>query len=92
MTTEIIAPPSTSNIAKEMLVTDFKSIVGKADHLLNDARHTAVDELTAVRRSISEKACRVANASHDYVRGNPWRFVGLAAAVGVVIGALISRR
>jgi ElaB/YqjD/DUF883 family membrane-anchored ribosome-binding protein len=32
------------------------------------------------------------DATHTYVCGSPWRFVGLAAAVGVVIGALITRR
>lgn len=92
MTTDIIAAPASSAATKETLAADFKGIVGKADHLLKDATHSAVDELSATRRAISEKACSAATATHDYVRGNPWRFVGLAAAVGVVIGALISRR
>lgn len=92
MTTDIIAVPVPSATTKETLATDFKDIVGKADHLLKDAAHGAVDELSATRRAIFKKACSAATVTHDYVRGNPWRFVGLAAALGVVIGALISRR
>ena len=39
MTTDIIAVPAPSATTKETLATDFKDIVGKADHLLKDAAH-----------------------------------------------------
>ena len=92
MTTEAITTPGTTESPKETLATDFKRIIGKADHLLKDASHSVTDELAATRHAISEKACSAANATHEYVRGNPWKIVGIAAAVGVFIGALISRR
>lgn len=92
MTTDIIAAPASSAATKETLAADFRGVIGKADHLLKDATHTAANELSATRRAISEKVLGAASATHAYVRGNPWRFVGLAAAVGVMIGALITRR
>jgi ElaB/YqjD/DUF883 family membrane-anchored ribosome-binding protein len=92
MTTEIITTPGQTESTKDMLVRDIKGIVGKADHLLKDAGQTVSDELSATRHAISEKACGAANATHEYVRSNPWKIVGVAAALGVFIGALISRR
>jgi len=92
MTTEIIATPGSTESTKETLVRDIKGIVGKADHLLKDAGHTVAEEFSATRHAISEKACGAATATHDYVRSNPWKIVGIAAAAGVFIGALISRR
>lgn len=38
------------------------------------------------------KTKEAAKATDEYVHENPWKAVGLAAAVGVVIGLLISRR
>jgi ElaB/YqjD/DUF883 family membrane-anchored ribosome-binding protein len=92
MTTETIPTAGPTESLKETLTRDFRGIVGKADHLLKDASHTVTDELSATRRAMADKACSAANATHEYVRGNPWKIVGMAAAVGVFIGALISRR
>jgi len=33
-----------------------------------------------------------AGEADQYIRGNPWQAVGIAAAVGLVLGLLISRR
>jgi len=92
MSTEITTTAGPTESTKEILARDIKEIVGKADHLLKDAGHTVRGELSATRDAISEKACSAANATHEYVRGNPWKIVGVAAAVGVFIGTLISRR
>lgn len=89
MSTEITITPGSTEIPKEGL---FKGIVGKADHLLKDASHTVAEEFSAKRHAVAEKACGAANSTHEYVRANPWKVVGMAAAAGVFIGALISRR
>ena len=39
-----------------------------------------------------DKAKAAARATDDYVHENPWAAVGVGAAVGLVIGMLISRR
>ncbi|MEC5384611.1 DUF883 domain-containing protein [Uliginosibacterium sp. H3] len=38
------------------------------------------------------KAGKAAKATDTYVRDNPWKAVGLGAAIGVVVGMLIARR
>ena len=42
--------------------------------------------------SVLNKAKEAATAADDYVQDNPWRSIGLAASVGLIVGLLISRR
>ncbi len=92
MTTELSTIPGTTESLKETLTRDLKGIVGKADHLLKDAGHTVADEFSATRHAIAENACAATTATDAYVRANPWKIIGIAAATGAFIGALISRR
>lgn len=46
-----------------------------------DAQHEAI-----------ERAKKAAGATDDYVHDHPWQAVGVAAAIGLVIGMLIGRR
>jgi ElaB/YqjD/DUF883 family membrane-anchored ribosome-binding protein len=39
-----------------------------------------------------DRAKAVARVTDDYVRDNPWQAIGAAAAVGFLVGVLISRR
>jgi ElaB/YqjD/DUF883 family membrane-anchored ribosome-binding protein len=39
-----------------------------------------------------DRAKAAARATDDYVHDNPWRAIGVAAAVGVAIGLLLNRR
>jgi ElaB/YqjD/DUF883 family membrane-anchored ribosome-binding protein len=92
MTTETTTTAGPTESPKESLARDFRGIVDKADHLLKDAGHSVAEELSSTRHAISDKACSAANTTHEYVRANPWKIVGIAAAAGAFIGALISRR
>jgi len=42
--------------------------------------------------ALLERTRAAARATDDYVHDNPWRAVGVAAGVGLVIGLLIGRR
>jgi len=42
--------------------------------------------------ALMERTRAAARATDDYVHENPWRAVGVAAGVGLVIGLLIGRR
>jgi ElaB/YqjD/DUF883 family membrane-anchored ribosome-binding protein len=55
---------------------------------LREARHKLADAEDAIR----EKTREMARATDDYVHDHPWRAVGAAAGVGLIIGLLISRR
>ena len=50
------------------------------------------DRLSQVSEATVEKAKVAAKATDDFVRENPWQAVGIGAAVGVLLGMLISRR
>ena len=63
------------------------------------ARAKAGESLQAVKIHIAEAQAGVvekvkvaAKTADDYVQENPWKSVGIAAALGIVLGALISRR
>ena len=48
--------------------------------------------LTAAQAAVVGETKVVAKAADDYVRANPWEAVGIAAAIGLVLGILVTRR
>jgi ElaB/YqjD/DUF883 family membrane-anchored ribosome-binding protein len=62
-------------------------IRAKVEESLDIAKARMVDAQAAVLAGTKEAA----KATDVYVHENPWRSVGLAASVGVVIGLLIGR-
>lgn len=52
----------------------------------------AKTELLHLQQVTVEKAKAAGHATDAFVHENPWRSVGIAAGVGLVIGMLISRR
>ncbi len=52
----------------------------------------ARQRLEALERDIEKRARAAADDAHRYVRDNPWQSIGVAAAVGFVVGLLIGRR
>jgi ElaB/YqjD/DUF883 family membrane-anchored ribosome-binding protein len=54
-------------------------------------RH-AKARLAGVEQEALERARALAGDADEYVRGNPWQAIGIAAGIGLVLGLLISRR
>jgi ElaB/YqjD/DUF883 family membrane-anchored ribosome-binding protein len=48
--------------------------------------------LEGLEEQTLERARELAGDADQYVRGNPWQAVGIAAGVGLVLGLLLSRR
>ena len=48
--------------------------------------------LEGVEEEALEHARVLAGEADQYVRGNPWQAVGIAAGIGLVLGLLMSRR
>jgi ElaB/YqjD/DUF883 family membrane-anchored ribosome-binding protein len=66
---------------------------------INAARAKFAEKLTSAKTSLAEaerrlvdKAKQAATATDDYVKGNPWAAVGIAAGVGILIGFLVGKR
>ncbi len=105
MGTNMSGAKTISNTSEYQFIRDFKSVIADAEALLKATANQGGEALAALRTKtedslaiakekmaeIEEKARVTASASDDYVHENPWRVVGAAAGVGVVIGLLIGR-
>jgi len=66
--------------------------IGVARERIQDSVHQAKVKLAEVEAVLMERAKQAARYTDDYVQENPWRVVGAAAAVGLLLGLLLSRR
>jgi len=58
----------------------------------NDTLRTAKTDLRKLEDSLIARSRNAAESANVYVRDNPWKSVGLGAAIGVVVGLLIARK
>jgi ElaB/YqjD/DUF883 family membrane-anchored ribosome-binding protein len=49
-------------------------------------------KLIETEQLVADKAKVAAKATDDYVHDNPWQSIGVAGAVGFLVGLLVSRR
>lgn len=80
----------------EELLKDGGDRAGDRFQALRDHFQDSVDRarrtISDAEDAIADGAKRAARAADGYVRENPWQSVGIAGAVGVLIGMLIARR
>jgi ElaB/YqjD/DUF883 family membrane-anchored ribosome-binding protein len=81
--------------AEELLAATAHQTEGKVAELrervalnLKEARYKLADAEAAIRAKTRE----VARATDDYVHEHPWKAIGAAAGVGLIVGLLIGRR
>ena len=75
---------SSSDKSKE----ELSKLRSKAEKALKESRY----HLGETGDVIAEQTRVAAARADDYVRENPWTGVGIGAAIGVVLGVLLSRR
>ena len=94
------------NRAKGKMADDLRMIVSDGEDLLKAAANAPGEAFTAARAKFAEQVmsakAKFADASQpviekagqadDYVRGNPWTAIGVAAAAGILIGFLAAKR
>ncbi len=66
--------------------------VAVARERIQDSLHKAKVKLAEAEDIVIQKGKLAARATDEYVQENPWRSVGIAAGVGLIIGLLIGRR
>ncbi len=83
------------NDAEELM----KATASQTGERVTAARARAEETLKAAKvrladaqEALVDKAKVAAKEADDYVHENPWKTAGIAAAIGVLIGALITRR
>ena len=66
--------------------------VAAARAKIQDSLDVAKGKLARVSEVGVDKAKEAARATDDFVHEHPWKAVGVGAALGVILGMLISRR
>jgi ElaB/YqjD/DUF883 family membrane-anchored ribosome-binding protein len=87
------------NSRKDKLVSDLSEMVAKAEDLLQEAGSEfqgrigdAKATFTEAGAAVSDKARYAAGVTDAFVRENPWKVLGVAAAVGAVVAILLTTR
>jgi ElaB/YqjD/DUF883 family membrane-anchored ribosome-binding protein len=77
----------------------LKTVQTEGESRLADVRSKVQTQLEAARQTLGELqttvqagAKQAMDTTDAYVRTNPWRAVGVSAAVGALVGFLIARR
>ncbi|MBW6098108.1 DUF883 domain-containing protein [Escherichia coli] len=68
---------------------ELSKIRSKAEQALKQSRYRPGETGDAIAKQTRKVAAARAD---EYVRENPWTGVGIGAAIGVVLGVLLSRR
>lgn len=66
--------------------------VSAAREKIQNSLHNAKAKLARMEEVIVDKSKQAAKATDEYVHDHPWKSIGVAAAVGVIVGMLIGRR
>ena len=66
--------------------------IALARERIQDSLHQAKVKLAEAEAMVTERARQAARYTDDYVHENPWRAIGVAAGIGLLLGLLISRR
>ncbi len=85
-----------------LVVTDAEELLrataGIAGEKVSAARERIQENLAAAKvrlneaeSALIEKTEYAAKATDEYVHDNPWKAIGVAASVGVIVGMLIGR-
>jgi len=66
--------------------------VTAAREKVQESLHQAKVKLAEAEDVLIDKGKQAAKVTDEYVHDNPWRAVGIAAGIGLLIGLLIGRR
>ncbi len=59
---------------------------------VEDRLLSAVGAVQGLQQDAVDRARAAGRVADDYVSDNPWRMVGVAAALGLLVGVLVGRR
>jgi ElaB/YqjD/DUF883 family membrane-anchored ribosome-binding protein len=76
------------NTSSDKSKEELSKLRSKAESALKDSRYRLGETGDALAKQTREAAAR----ADEYVRDNPWTGVGIGAAIGVVLGVLLTRR
>jgi len=80
-----------SKAGEELLKTAARSI-GTLAEQIEETVNQGKKKLSEMQSALVDKTKYAAQTTDDYVRENPWKSVGLAAGLGLIVGLLLRRR
>ncbi len=103
---EIFEPTEKTNsisVEFQRFLTDIEDLVSQATSLtgedlaklknsMNERITVAKESLNELSNNLVQKARKGATATNNYVHEQPWTAVGAGAAIGLLVGLLVSRR
>ena len=96
MANEMNVGSETLQGSKERIARDMSGVVSQASDLIKDygnrSLSTAKESLSQAQSVVTDTAKQYADITDEYVRANPWKALGIAAAAGVLVGILLTRR
>ena len=66
--------------------------IAVARERIQDSLHQAKVKLAEADAVVRERARQAARYTDDYVHENPWRAIGVAAGIGLLLGLMLGRR
>ena len=92
-----------SQAAKDRLIKDFHTVITDAEELLKatanqtgerveESLRETRERLTELQDDVVARSKAAVRRTDEYVHDNPWQSIGVGAAVGFLLGMLISRR
>jgi ElaB/YqjD/DUF883 family membrane-anchored ribosome-binding protein len=66
--------------------------ISVARERIKDSLHEAKVKLAEADAVVRERARQAARYTDDYVHENPWRAIGVAAGIGLLLGLMLGRR
>jgi ElaB/YqjD/DUF883 family membrane-anchored ribosome-binding protein len=80
----------------EKLLQQSASVVGEQGDELRDKLRESIgrarDTLTNAEQALTQRGKAALEATEGYVQSHPWQTIGFSAAIGLLLGLLISRR
>lgn len=77
---------------KDRLVEDAGEVVKDIGSRVDANLQSARASLTKAQDAVTAQARYAADYSDEYVHENPWKSIGFAAVVGLLVGILVSGR
>ncbi len=96
----------TTTAQRDKLLDDLRLVIRDAEELLRMTAHQVGDDTAELRSriqsrlqeaglelaSLQDAATAQVKAADEFVHEHPWESIGIAAAVGLVVGLLVARR
>lgn len=93
--------PKAKDVRNQLAEAEFmlgqvgKETGEKASNLLSQVEsklRSATDTVRGLQEDALDRAKAAGRVADDYVSDNPWQVVGVAAALGFLVGAFVGRR